>query len=125
MRALNLQELTILSLVTTVKYFLPRYSSLFFSGDIDEEGKLDLRGFLGRHRKVIRQPEMFACAGDLKQRYRKVGAVGYCWGGWGCFQLGDKDQNLIGCLTVAHPSHLENHEIDALAVPTQILAPGK
>lgn len=94
-----------------------------FRGDITEMGKLDLRGFLSRHGKAIRQPEIFACARALKLQYRKVGAVGYCWGAWGCFQLGAKGQNLIDCAAVAHPSHLEHGEIDALAVPTLILAP--
>ena len=85
--------------------------------------KLDIPDFLGRNSKDIRGPEIFAAAKALKAQYKKVGAVGYCYGGWACFQLGAKGNNLIDALSVAHPSMLTKDEIDAVAVPTQILAP--
>jgi dienelactone hydrolase len=95
--------------------------------DPDPEKKkmqlLDLPGFLGRHSKEIRSPEIFACVKTLKAEYKKVGAIGYCWGGWACFRLAAKGNNLLDCVSVAHPSRLEKSEIDVLGVPTQILAP--
>lgn len=84
---------------------------------------LDFPGFIGRNSKEIREPEIFACAKALKSQFKKVGAIGYCYGGWGCFRLAAKGNNLLDCVSVAHPSLLEKTEIDALGVPTQILAP--
>jgi dienelactone hydrolase len=94
-----------------------------FSGSQEKMKAIDLPGFLRRHSKELRGPEIFACAKVLKSEYKKVGAVGYCWGGWGCFQLAAKGNDLLDCMSVAHPSLVENSEIDTLGVPTQILAP--
>lgn len=79
--------------------------------------------FMGRNSKDIRQPEIFACAKALRSEYKKVGAIGYCYGGWACFRLAAKGNNLLDCVSVAHPSRIEKSEIDALAAPTQILVP--
>lgn len=49
--------------------------------------------------------------------------MGYCWGGWGALQLGAKGNDLVDCVSVAHPSRFTKDEIDALGVPTQIIAP--
>ncbi|KAH8600201.1 endo-1,3-1,4-beta-D-glucanase [Bisporella sp. PMI_857] len=84
---------------------------------------MDLPGYLERNSKAIRSPEIFACAKALRSQYQKVGAIGYCWGGWGVLQLGARGQNLVDCITIAHPSLLTKEEIDALGVPTQIVAP--
>lgn len=50
----------------------------------------DIGAFLGRHGKDIRGPEIFACAKALKQElgFKKLGAVGFCFGGWAVFRLG-------------------------------------
>lgn len=52
----------------------------------------DVGAFLGRHNKAKRGPEVFAAAKALKAElgYKKVGAIGFCYGGWAAFQLGDK-----------------------------------
>lgn len=84
---------------------------------------LDLPGFTTRHGKEIRGPEIFACARVLRAKYAKVGVVGYCWGAWGCLQLGAKGNDLVDCVSVAHPSFFTTSEIDALGVPVQIIAP--
>jgi len=78
---------------------------------------------MSRNNKEIRRPEIIACAGALRSKYNKVGAVGYCYGGWGCLQLGAKDNDLVDCISIAHPSIITTAEIDALNVPTQIIAP--
>jgi dienelactone hydrolase len=85
--------------------------------------EIDMPGFVGRNNKDLRWPEMLACAKALKASYTKVGAIGYCYGGWGCFRLAAKGNNLLDCMTVAHPSIFDKSEIDALGVPTQIIAP--
>jgi len=94
-----------------------------FSGDSEKMKELDLPSFFTRHGKEPRGPEIFAAAKTLRAQYSKVGAIGYCYGGWGCFQLAAKGNNLVDCVSVAHPSFLANSEIDTLSVPVQIIAP--
>ena len=52
-------------------------------------------GFLGRNSKEVRCPEIENCAKALKQEhgFKKLGAIGFCWGGWAVFQLGGKGQS--------------------------------
>ena len=60
-----------------------------------KRGKFDVRAFvLGKNNKEIRGPEIEACAKSLKQDlgFKKIGAVGYCYGGWAVFQLGKKSR---------------------------------
>jgi len=104
----------------------------FFGGEIvapemledpEKAAKFDIGAFMGRNSKEIRGPEIFAVANLLRARYKKVGAIGYCYGGWGVFQLGAKGKNLVDCVSAAHPSGLTKDEITSLGVPTQILAP--
>lgn len=81
-------------------------------------------GFLARNSKEIRKPEIMECAKILRAKYHKVGAIGYCWGGWGVFQLGARENGgLVDCVSIAHPALLEKEEIDNIGVPVQILAP--
>ena len=85
--------------------------------------KLDLPAFLARNTKEIRGPEIIACATTLRAQYARTGAVGFCFGGWGVFWLGAKGRGLVDCISTAHPSLLEQSEIQAVGVPVQILAP--
>ena len=86
--------------------------------------KLDLPSFMSRNRKDIREPEICAVAKVLKSQYKRLGAVGFCYGGWAVFKLGSQEKNgLVDCIATAHPSLLENQEIDRVSVPVQILAP--
>ena len=84
---------------------------------------IDIHGFFVKNSKEIRQPEIFACAKALRHSHSKVAAIGYCFGGWACFRLAAKGQNLVDAISTAHPSLLEKAEIDAVGVPTQIIAP--
>lgn len=77
---------------------------------------------------------------------RKVGAVGFCYGGWAVFHLAAQGEtlsvilvtniislvmnvntslgnNLVDCISTSHPSLLDTAEIDAVSVPVQICAP--
>lgn len=87
--------------------------------------KIDFQGFLKRNSREIREPEIFDCAQALKTKYKKVGAVGYCYGGWAVFRLGAKEHQppLVDCIAAGHPSLLTKKDIDEVAVPVQILAP--
>lgn len=78
--------------------------------------------FITRHSKEKRLPEIQAAARALKAQYPKVGAIGYCYGGWAVFSLG-ADPSLIDAVSTAHPSLLTKTEIDNVKVPVQILAP--
>lgn len=82
----------------------------------------DLMAFLGRHSKEVRWPQIKEYAQTLKKQYKKVVAIGYCYGGWACFQLG-ADPQLIDAISMAHPSLVDKAEIDAVKVPIQVLAP--
>jgi dienelactone hydrolase len=45
-------------------------------------GDIDMEGFKKRNTREIREPEIFACARELRGKYAKLGAIGYCYGGW-------------------------------------------
>lgn len=92
--------------------------------DQSQWNKIDLPGFLGRNSKAIRAPEIVKCARALRSKFQRVGAVGFCLGGWGVFHLGAKDkQGLVDCISTAHPTMLEKEEIENVGVPVQIMAP--
>lgn len=91
--------------------------------DTSQWHKLDLPSFMQRNSKSIREPQIMACARTLRSQHKKTGVIGFCYGGWGAFRLGGKGNNLVDCISVAHPTLLETSEIDAVAVPVQILAP--
>ncbi|KAK4937628.1 hypothetical protein LTR10_021774 [Elasticomyces elasticus] len=107
----------------------------FFDGEVVSPSALgppkegakpfDIPAFMGRHSKEIRGPEIFAAATKLKKElgFKKVGAIGFCYGGWGCFQLAAKGNELVDCISMAHPSGLEKSEIDAVNRPVQIIVP--
>ncbi|KAI1445137.1 dienelactone hydrolase family protein [Annulohypoxylon stygium] len=105
----------------------------FFGGEIVEPApilagdftKFDFAGFIQRNAREVREPEIFGAAKTLKAKYKKVGAIGYCYGGWAVFRLGAKEHNppLIDAISTGHPSLLTNKDIDEVAVPTQLLAP--
>ena len=71
--------------------------------DVMESGKLNLGEFLGRNSKDIRFPEIESCAKALKQEhgFKKLGAMGFCFGGWAVFQLGAKGISVYGLPTLA------------------------
>lgn len=107
----------------------------FFGGEVvspemlfdpEKRAKFDTRKFIGeKNSKDIRWPEISSCARALKEEhgFKKVGAVGFCYGGWAVFQLGAKDNALVDAISTAHPSLLTNEEVDAISVPVQIIAP--
>ncbi|PYI12668.1 alpha/beta-hydrolase [Aspergillus sclerotiicarbonarius CBS 121057] len=87
--------------------------------------EVDIPGFMSKNTKTIREPEIFACARSLRfeHKYGSIGALGFCFGGWGVFRLGAKDVALVDCISTAHPTFLEETEIREVGVPVQILAP--
>ena len=97
-------------------------SEILLSGDWS---KLDMPGFMARNSRVVREPEIFDFARALRAKYKKVGAVGYCFGGWAVFRLGAKEHQppLVDCITAGHPTLLTKKDIDEVGVPVQILAP--
>ncbi|KAF2845023.1 alpha/beta-hydrolase [Plenodomus tracheiphilus IPT5] len=107
----------------------------FFNGEILDTAALlesrwqdvDMAGFTARNSRPIREPEIFASVAALRsQGYSKIGAVGYCYGGWGVLRLAssiDGAPPLVDAAVVAHPSWLTNEDFDNIQVPTMILAP--
>ncbi|KAL8787529.1 MAG: hypothetical protein Q9213_002187 [Squamulea squamosa] len=93
--------------------------------DPEKFKNFDLNAWKERNGKENRAAGVHRFAKMLKVElgFKKVGAIGYCWGGWAAFQLGAKGKGLIDAISVAHPSFLTKEEIDNVAVPVQILAP--
>ncbi|KAL1992565.1 hypothetical protein VTN49DRAFT_4597 [Thermomyces lanuginosus] len=92
--------------------------------------QIDLAGFRVRNSRAIREPEIFECARALRDRYPKVGAVGYCYGGWAVMRLGAKGTGghdaaapLVDAVVAGHPTFLTRDDIDGVAAPVQLLAP--
>jgi dienelactone hydrolase len=87
--------------------------------------EIDLPDFLSRNGRTQREPEIFAVAKALKSKFPRVGAVGFCFGGWAVFRLGAKEHQppLVDAITAGHPSLLTKEDIDGVGVPVQLLAP--
>jgi dienelactone hydrolase len=123
----------------------------FFGGErLDEAaikegrwGDIDMPGFMKRNAREVREPEIFACARELREKYQKLGTVGYCFGGWAVMvcmvcsesicavlmqeqRLGAKEHDppLVDCVICAHPSWITKEDIDGYgSTPVQFLAP--
>lgn len=89
----------------------------------EKREKFDVMAFIGRNSKEIRYPEILANAKELKSQYKKVGAIGFCYGAWAVLRLAGKDEPLIDSAAVAHPSLLEESEIANIGVPVQFISP--
>jgi dienelactone hydrolase len=88
--------------------------------------EIDMAGFQKRNWRDIREPAVFEAARQLRQKgYKRIGAVGYCFGGWASFRVGAKEHNppLIDCISTGHPTWLTKEDIDGIGVPVQLLAP--
>ncbi|KAI5922452.1 putative hydrolase [Camillea tinctor] len=86
-------------------------------------GEVDIKGFIGKNTRDIRRGEIFAAAKALRAQYKRVGAVGFCFGGWAVFELGAKGVDLVDCIATAHPSLLTKEDIDKVGVPVLVQAP--
>ncbi|KAL4905061.1 hypothetical protein BDW74DRAFT_152948 [Aspergillus multicolor] len=116
--------------------FVPDY----FGGEVidfdliatEQFDKIDVKGFAARNGREQREPEIFETARALKKElgFKKVGAVGYCYGGWASFRLAAKEhaengEALVDVISIGHPSWLTKRDIDEIdaGIPVQILAP--
>lgn len=87
-------------------------------------GKGDLEGFKARNSRAIREPEVFAFVKELRSNgFTKLGAVGYCWGGWAVLRLAA--EKMVEAVICAHPSSITNDDFDAVETPIMFLAPEK
>ncbi|KAL0071424.1 hypothetical protein AAF712_001281 [Marasmius tenuissimus] len=87
-----------------------------------------LQAYVGRNQRHIREPEIFESARRLRGEYEKLGAIGYCFGGWAVFRLGAADnivegKPLVDAISTGHPSWLTKEDIAGVGVPVQVLAP--
>ena len=71
---------------------LPSLGGEVVAPEVLGSSKFDLPAFIGRNSKEIRFPEIETCIKSLKQEqgFKKLGVIGFCWGGWAAFQLGAK-----------------------------------
>ncbi|KAI1438335.1 putative hydrolase [Xylaria sp. CBS 124048] len=95
-----------------------------------EEGRfheIDLKTFAADNARPVRGPEIEAAAKTLKGElgYKRLAAVGFCYGGWAVCELASKKHTtpLIDAASLVHPSWMTEADIDNLAVPVQFLAP--
>ncbi|KAF2826778.1 dienelactone hydrolase family protein [Ophiobolus disseminans] len=105
----------------------------FFAGEeLDRDailegrwGDLDLLDFSERNARGVREGAVVAAARELRARFERVGAVGYCYGGWAVLRLGAREEGgLLDCGVVGHPSWVVEGDFDGFGnVPLQILAP--
>lgn len=83
---------------------------------------LDIAGFRNRNSREIREPEIFAAAKELRTKgHTKLGAVGFCFGGWGVLRLAA--ENLVDAIVCAHPTGTTKEDLDGVGVPIMFLAP--
>lgn len=72
-------------------------------------------------------PAVEACAKALKSEhgFERLGAIGFCYGGWGVCHLASKarGEKLVDVISMGHPSWLVKDDIANLTVPVQFLAP--
>lgn len=91
--------------------------------------ELDLPGFMKNNNRDAREPELFECARALRKQYKRVGAVGYCFGGWACLRLGaessktDDGKPLVDAIAIGHPSLTKPSDYEENRAPTLVLAP--
>ncbi|KAI0459909.1 putative hydrolase [Xylaria acuta] len=89
--------------------------------------KIDLAAMAKTNSREVRGPEMEACAKALKGEhgFKRLGAIGFCYGGWAVCDLAHKkhEPKLVDAVSMGHPSWLVKEDIENLAVPIQILAP--
>ncbi|KAJ9616470.1 hypothetical protein H2200_000189 [Cladophialophora chaetospira] len=108
----------------------------FFGGEIVTPERLDpnykgdepfdLPGFMGRNNWGTRKEEITSFIKALKSElgFKKVGAIGFCWGGGAVVKLGAKGTGLVDSVTSAHPGLFDNADVDALGdCPVQFIAP--
>ncbi|KAJ4301065.1 hypothetical protein N0V90_003155 [Kalmusia sp. IMI 367209] len=110
------------------------YMPDFFGGEVIDPqiianhnrwNEFNLEGWHKRNAKEARWDEIVQVAKALKERYERVGVIGYCYGGWSLFRLGgiEFEPRLVDCISTAHPTWLTKEEIDKIGVPVQICAP--
>ena len=105
----------------------------FFGGEVipselvlkEDWAQIDLPSWLKKNSRDKREPEIFRCAAKLRQQYKKVAAIGFCYGGWAVCRLGASQHQpaLVDCVVAGHPSMLTKDDMDNIAVPIQFLAP--
>ncbi|GAW17380.1 hypothetical protein ANO14919_068370 [Xylariales sp. No.14919] len=88
---------------------------------------IDLPKMAKLNSREIRGPEMVACAKALKAEhgFQRLGAIGFCYGGWAVCHLASKErgEKLVDAVSFGHPSWLVQEDIANLTVPIQLLAP--
>jgi dienelactone hydrolase len=92
--------------------------------------QIDLPAWMARHSREVREPEIVAFARALRAsgEFDKIGAIGFCFGGWAVFRLGAQEfvqegRGLVDCISTGHPTWLSEKDVEEVAVPAQLLAP--
>jgi dienelactone hydrolase len=86
-------------------------------------GKFDLGAFIATNSKEKLGPMIEAAAQELRAKYRKLGTVGYCFGGWSTAQIAGKGKDLVDAIVLAHPSLLTNDLLEGISKATLFIVP--
>ncbi|KAK4212520.1 Alpha/Beta hydrolase protein [Rhypophila decipiens] len=128
---------------TNSTVYLPDFfDGLVIPSDLIAQEKwdqIDLAGFTAKNSREIREPEVFGWARYLGHElgFEKLGAVGFCFGGWAVFRLasldqesggldqhGDGKRRLVDCISAGHPTWLKESDVDGAStnVGVQVLS---
>jgi dienelactone hydrolase len=94
--------------------------------DINGTPNFNVTEFLYRHRPEITDPKIARAIDFIKTELGidTIAATGYCFGGRYVFRLLDDAESGISASFAAHPSLLEDGEIEAITGPVSIAAAG-
>ncbi|PGH05031.1 hypothetical protein AJ79_06918 [Helicocarpus griseus UAMH5409] len=105
--------------------FIPDFfhGSKLAKGDVlsDDFDKDELDSFLKKNSPEKSVSEALPLAENIRKKYKRLGAVGFGYGGWVVFMLGRK--GAVDCASVAYPLFMEGYKHDEYKAPLQILAP--
>ncbi len=100
--------------MTESRYMISFGGDVVSTDTLDDPEKFknfDLKDFIfSRNGKEKRYPEMVACAKALKSEhgFKKLGAIGFCYGGWAVFKLGGKGMFIQSAYCVCFLSNRKN-----------------
>ncbi|KAM7210362.1 Alpha/Beta hydrolase fold [Rhypophila decipiens] len=111
---------------TNSTVYLPDFfDGLVIPSDLIAQEKwdqIDLAGFAAKNSREIREPEVFGWARYLGHElgFEKLGAVGFCFGGWAVFRLASLEhesglgdgKRLVDCISAGHPTWLKESDVD-------------
>lgn len=72
--------------------------------------EFDLAAWSKSNAKDARWGEIVSVVRALRDKYEKVGVIGYCYGGWSSFRLAsiEFEPRLVDCISLSHEANLSS-----------------